>query len=136
MIRLVPFLFFLVIATPGLAASSAWHVTEGGAVRLVTAEAPGNGILRGALEIRLEPGWKTYWLDPGEWGVPPQVELVGSGADRPVKIRFPAPRWMEDEFSAWAGYDRSTLLALELPGDATLPLAANVFLGICRSICI
>jgi DsbC/DsbD-like thiol-disulfide interchange protein len=124
----------VLIATPALAASSEWHPVEGGAIRIVTAEAPEGGMLRGALEIRLEPGWKTYWVDPGEFGVPPQIELAGR--PEPARIRFPAPVRIDDGYSAWAGYDRSTRLALELPPVAPHGIRASVFLGICKSICI
>lgn len=133
-----PLLALLVLApaTSGLAASSAWHEVEGGAIRLVTAAEPEDGILRGALEIRLEPGWKTYWLEPGESGVPPQLDLSASEDVSDYAIRFPAPRRIDDGYSVWSGYRHSVALALEFTvGDAPR-IAADVFLGICQTICI
>lgn len=133
-----PFLILLLLApaTSGLAASSPWHKVEGGAIRLVTADQPENGMLRGALEIRLEPGWKTYWREPGETGVPPQLDLAASEGVSDYAIRFPAPRRIDDGYSVWAGYRHSVALALEFIVDEAPRIAADVFLGICQTICI
>lgn len=70
-------LLLLALAPGAHAASSEWHHVEGGSIRIVTSGAPdAQGILRGALEIRLKPGWKTYWLDPGSSGVPPTLDVT------------------------------------------------------------
>lgn len=113
---------------------------EGGSIRLVTSDsADAEGVLRGALEIRLAPGWKTYWRDPGDSGVPPTVDVVADGLATNVDISFPAPRRFDDGYSLWTGYDEplSLALVLGLP-QAAVPtdLVANVFLGICETICI
>lgn len=81
MIRgLTLFFISLFLALEAQAASSDWHETQGGAVRLVTSGISNDqGYLRGALQIRLEPGWKTYWRDPGKTGIPPQLELSEIG---------------------------------------------------------
>lgn len=126
-----------------LAAASDWHHVEGGAIRLVTDDAPdADGVLRGALEIRLKPGWKTYWRDPGSSGVPPSLTVTVGGEKAEVEIAFPAPTRFDDGYAVWAGYDRSVSLALtlRLPPGAGLPLSApavaDAFLGVCETICI
>lgn len=123
------------------AASSGWHHVEGGSIRVVTSGAPDEaGRLRGALEIRLKPGWKTYWLDPGASGVPPTLAAAAGGKEAAVEIGFPAPRRFDDGYAPWAGYDRPVSLALTLAlpegKDAPTRLQANVFLGVCETICI
>src|SRR5690606_29169706 len=100
---------------PAHAGSSAWYHVEGGSIRLVTdSEADSDGLLRGALEIRLKPGWKTYWLDPGSSGVPPTLEATADGRAVAVEIDFPAPKRFDDGYGEWAGYDHSIALALTL----------------------
>lgn len=131
----------LLAPTAALAAASDWHHVEGGAIRLVTDDAPGDdGVLRGALEIRLKPGWKTYWRDPGSSGVPPSLAVTVGGQKAEVEIAFPAPTRFDDGYAVWAGYDRSVALALtmRLPPDADLPASAvaEAFLGVCETICI
>ena len=79
---------------PALAASSGWHHADGTSLRIVTSDrSDADGRLRGALEIRLKPGWKTYWLDPGDAGVPPTLTLADG---RPVDAAFPAPKRFDD----------------------------------------
>ncbi|RUX21351.1 hypothetical protein EOA27_06205, partial [Mesorhizobium sp. M2A.F.Ca.ET.037.01.1.1] len=64
---------------PAEASSSIWYNSEGGKVRLVTTGKPDEaGKIRGVLDIALKPGWKTYWRDPGDAGVPPQLDISGS----------------------------------------------------------
>ena len=140
--RLLPALSLL-LASAGAAgaASSGWHHVEGGSIRIVTSGAPdAGGLMRGALEIRLKPGWKTYWLDPGSAGVPPTLTALAGTVDAAVAIGFPPPSRFDDGYAAWAGYNRPVALALTmaLPEGAAPParLDASVFLGVCETICI
>lgn len=129
-----------VVPLPAYAASSGWHDSEGGRIRLVTAGQPdASGQLNGVLQIDLKPGWKTYWRDPGDSGVPPQITVDGERI-REAKLAFPAPVRHDDGYSEWAGYDRSVLLPVSftLP-DRALPeggIAATVLIGICEKICV
>jgi DsbC/DsbD-like thiol-disulfide interchange protein len=128
----------LLSALPGIAAasSSRWAEAEGGAVRLVTAGAPdAAGILRGALQIELKPGWKTYWQDPGDTGVPPKISLSGASL---ADVAYPVPQRFNDAGAVWNGYEAPVTFALRLkmPGNKADEIDAHVFLGICQSICI
>lgn len=122
------------------AGASAWHHAEGGSIRIITAGAPDDdGSLRAALEIRLKPGWKTYWRDPGDAGVPPTLQVEAGGGEAAVEIGFPAPSRFNDGYSRWAGYDHSVALALTLQIPAMMqpaPIRAGAFLGMCETICI
>jgi DsbC/DsbD-like thiol-disulfide interchange protein len=129
-----------VAASPAVASSSAWIETQGGNVRLVSAGEPGpDGRLRGVLEVALKPGWKTYWRDPGDAGVPPRIDVSASTNVSGADIDFPAPSLFDDGYSVWAGYDRP----VRLPVTFTIPaperfafIKADLFLGICQTICI
>lgn len=127
-------------ASPALASSSAWHEGEGGRVRLVTSGQPDSaGNVKGILEIELKPGWKTYWRDPGESGVPPQLDVSASTNVSDALLSFPAPQRHDDGYGQWAGYDHSVSLpivfALPSPSARTM-IDARVFLGMCETICI
>lgn len=109
-------------------------------MRLVTAAIePGATTIRGILEIDLQPGWKTYWRDPGEAGVPPSLDIRPSGGIAHARIDFPAPERHEDASGSWAGYSRSVSLpvtfTLAEPGTSGM-IEADVFLGLCRQICV
>lgn len=120
-------------------ASSDWHENEGGRIRLVTVGEPDtDGHLHGVLEIDLKPGWKTYWRDPGDSGVPPQIMVDGTEV-RQAELSFPAPARHDDGYSEWAGYDRSVLLPVRFTlaeGYQPAGIAAQVLIGICEKICI
>ena len=123
------------------AASSGWHHVEGGAIRIVTSGEPdAGGQLRGALEIRLKPGWKTYWRDPGASGVPPTLTASSGNDDAAVAIGFPPPSRFDDGYASSAGYDHPVSLALTIALPQAKPrparLEASVFLGVCETICI
>jgi DsbC/DsbD-like thiol-disulfide interchange protein len=128
------------LAWPALAASSDWYDAEGGAVRLLTSGLPdGQGVLKGALQIELKPGWKTYWLDPGDAGVPPSLDVSASRSVAAADMAFPAPERFEDGFAKWAGYKEPVAFALtfRLTDPKTPPaIDAKVFLGVCETICV
>ena len=130
----------LAAISPANASSSQWYEAEGGRVRLVTTgPADDKGVLQGALEIDLKPGWKTYWRDPGDAGVPPTLDASASSNIASAELSFPAPHRFDDGFAIWAGYKEpvSFPVAFTLT-DARQPatIEAKVFLGICETICI
>jgi DsbC/DsbD-like thiol-disulfide interchange protein len=132
---------FLVVApaaVPAHGASSNWLEAEGGRVRLVTTGLPdAQGRLKGALQIDLAPGWKTYWRDPGDAGVPPALDLSASSNLSDATFSFPAPVRFEDVGSTSNGYKAPVALPVTLSlQDRTGPLTASAFVGICESICI
>lgn len=130
----------LLATTTASASSSAWYRVEGGAVRLVTAGVPdGNGVLRGALEIMLKHGWKTYWRDPGDAGVPPTIDISPSTNVASAVFDYPPPHRFDDGYAVWAGYKEPLALPVTFTAAApaeTVLIEADVFLGICESICI
>jgi DsbC/DsbD-like thiol-disulfide interchange protein len=134
----------LVLAAPAAgraqAASSESFHTDGATIRLITTGlADRDGVLRGALEVDLEPGWKTYWRDPGASGVPPQITVVGSLNVEDARLDYPAPQWHEDSYGAWAGYDAPVrfpvIFTIGAPDRYAL-IKASVFLGVCQDVCI
>jgi DsbC/DsbD-like thiol-disulfide interchange protein len=127
----------LMTASPVLAGTTAWYETTGGKIRLVTQSAvDAQGILRAVLDISLDDGWKTYWKEPGETGVAPQISVAS--ANGTASIRFPAPQRFDDGVSQWAGYEGRVRLPIELSnvGDISSPLTLDVFLGVCETICV
>ncbi len=130
-----------ILATgPALASSSAWYETDGGRFRLVTIGKPdASGKLQGVLDIELKRGWKTYWRDPGSSGVPPQIDISTSTNVSAAEFAFPAPQRHDDGYSKWAGYDYPVRLPVSFTvasPDAPTAITANIFLGVCETICV
>lgn len=123
-------------SVPAGASSSVWTETPGGRVRVIIEDSRivEKGELRGALQIELAPGWKTYWRNPGDAGVPPQVNLE-SGGD--ARIAYPAPVRFGEGEEGGIGYKAPVSLPITFRvGPDDLRLKGNVFLGVCQNICI
>lgn len=128
--------FFIPSATN--AAQSQWATSQGGDIRIVAGQPQSDGTIRAILDIRLKPGWKTYWLEPGASGIPPQVTLDPSAGIALAGMRFPPPKAFDDGIVRYTGYDSPVafplLLKTDRPGDVSIK--ASFFLGICKDICI
>ena len=92
------------------------------------------------MEIRLDPGWKTYWRQPGDSGVPPTFDFGGSENVNAVKILWPAPERFPDGAGGNSiGYVGRVVLPLRIaPKDATKPSSVHLKLGyaICGNLCV
>lgn len=97
----------------------------------------GNRII--ALHLALAPDWKTYWRAPGESGIPPVFDWSGSRNLRAATLHWPSPVVFELNGMQSIGYHDELVLPIELvPQDPSQPvdLKLNVFLGICKDICV
>jgi DsbC/DsbD-like thiol-disulfide interchange protein len=137
------FLFLIatiVFAAPANAENSNWTKTPGGSVRLIIDNpVQRTPEVRGAIQINLDPGWKTYWREPGDAGVPPELELTESSNIKGYKLSFPAPHRFDDGNTHWAGYKKPIALPVTITlADSAKParLKGHAFLGICETICI
>src|SRR5690349_10954009 len=52
--------------------------------------------LRAGIEIKLDPGWQTYWRDPGDSGAPPTFDFSGSDNVKSIDVLWPAPEKFAD----------------------------------------
>ena len=119
--------------------AAARYTSEEATLTLVAEEPDANGDFRVALVIDLAAGWKTYWTDPGDAGIPPSIDLSGSRNAIAQPPSFPAPHRFGDAFGSSNGYSQPMAVALrmreELASEKT-EIRAKVFIGVCRDICI
>jgi len=88
------------VSRPALAGdASAWDGDQRAAVRLIAGAQRGT-VRRAGIEIRLAPGWKTYWRYPGDSGIPPRFDFSQSKNVKSVTVRYPAPHRLTDEKGA------------------------------------
>lgn len=100
-------------------------------------DADGNRI--SALELRLLPGWKTYWRQPGDSGLPPSFDWTGSRNLADVTFHWPAPEAIASGDEVTLGYhDRLVLPFTARPRDPARPVSldAAIALGLCDNICV
>lgn len=92
-----------------------------------------------AIDIRLAPGWHTYWRAPGAGGIPPQFDWSDSENLRGVRYEWPRPVVFDSYGVTAIGYKNRLTLPVRLePVDPTKPITARVevLYGVCDEICI
>ncbi len=136
-----PLLALVLVSPAGAADASSWDGDGRSAVRLVAGGSarPRGDELRAGLEIRLAPGWKTYWRYPGDSGVPPVIDFSKSENVKSVIVSWPAPHRFTDDGGTSIGYKGGVLMPLQVvPQNPARPvtLRAAVDYAICERICI
>jgi|KBSMisStaDraftv2_1062788.scaffolds.fasta_scaffold127639_2 DsbC/DsbD-like thiol-disulfide interchange protein len=127
-------------ATAYAAGESPWSEDVRSAVRLVSgANKNGDANLRAGIEIKMQPGWKTYWRYPGDSGVPPHFDFSGSENLKTATVLYPAPHLFTDETGQSLGYKDRIILPLVIspqqPGKPVrLRLKADY--AVCEKLCV
>jgi DsbC/DsbD-like thiol-disulfide interchange protein len=136
--RLITFLAVLAFFGPQGHAQDASPWAEGhrSRVRLLAGEEAGR--LAG-VEIILDAGFKTYWRNPGEAGLPPAFDWAKSANVKAAEVLWPAPSRSEDAGGVSYGYHGQVLFPVRIrPQDPAKPvsLALKIDYGVCKDICI
>jgi DsbC/DsbD-like thiol-disulfide interchange protein len=120
--------------------ASAWAQDQHSAVRLIASSGrSGAGRLRAGVEIRMKPGWKTYWRYPGDSGVPPRFDFSGSTNLASAIVLWPAPHVFKDEAGQSIGYKDTAIFPVAVtPRTKGEPVTLNVKVdyAICEKLCV
>jgi DsbC/DsbD-like thiol-disulfide interchange protein len=90
------------------------------------------------LHIKLEKDWKTYWRNPGDAGVPPQITAEPNSNLANIAVDFPLPQRFVDESGTAFGYHDEVLFPITvMPKDIGQPLSVKFssFFGVCEKVC-
>jgi DsbC/DsbD-like thiol-disulfide interchange protein len=132
-------------AVPSASAQDAsnWDGQTHSAARLIAGAMSKNrdaAFLRAGIEIKLDPGWQTYWRDPGDSGAPPMFDFAGSENVKAVNVLWPAPeRFPDGAGGSSIGYRNHVVLPLHVvPAETAKPTALRLKLeyDVCSNICI
>jgi DsbC/DsbD-like thiol-disulfide interchange protein len=118
--------------------ASPWVDLHKARVRLVAGARQTRSYLAG-VEITLADEWKTYWRNPGDAGVPPIFDWMGSTNVASIKTLYPAPSRIPESAAETIGYKGAVLFPVVVtPQDVGKPVELKLLLefGICREICI
>jgi len=127
---------FLLSVSPALA--EAPHNTQ---ARLFSAV---NGVdhlkaIQVGVEVKLNPGWKTYWRTPGEAGLAPMFNWAGSENFDSAKVSWPAPK----RFSAFDidnfDYETKVVFPVQIiPKVEGKPISLKLKLDllVCKDLCV
>ncbi|MDB5567918.1 MAG: cytochrome biosis protein [Tardiphaga sp.] len=119
--------------------ASPWQVDSHSQVRLMAGSRSGP-VMLGGIAFQLQPGWHTYWRNPGDSGVPPRFDFSKSDNIEAVTILWPAPKKFEDGAGGHSlGYVKQLVLPLRVVAkDAGKPvtLRAAINYAVCEKLCI
>ena len=106
--------FLLLLPRLALAAASAPFTSPQDEVRLISATNQAqNGTVKLALDFSLKPGWHIYWKNPGDAGLPPEVNAAAPITLGPIS--FPPPTF----------FSQGGVGAYVLSGHVVLPFTAR-----------
>jgi DsbC/DsbD-like thiol-disulfide interchange protein len=120
---------------------SDWSQSQHSAVRLIAGASPAGSadVLRAGVEVKLAPGWKTYWRYPGDSGVPPHFDFTRSRNVASIEVAWPAPHRFTEAGGEVIGYKDGLILPLRVkPANATEPVVLDLKLdyAICEKLCV
>jgi DsbC/DsbD-like thiol-disulfide interchange protein len=119
--------------------ASAWSQDTKSAVRLIGGTSKSGAPLRAGIEIKLQPGWHTYWRYPGDAGVPPRFDFSGSDNVKSATVSFPAPHLFTDETGSSIGYKDGVIFPVTIVAkDPARPVNARLKIeyAVCEKMCI
>jgi DsbC/DsbD-like thiol-disulfide interchange protein len=121
--------------------ASPWMASTNSKVRLVTGTADDGGAhaLLAGVQLRIDPGWKTYWRNPGDSGVPPSFDWTGSKNLKGAEVLYPAPHRFADAGGTAIGYGEDVLFPVKLtPERDGEPVEVKLAFsyGLCKDLCI
>jgi thiol:disulfide interchange protein DsbD len=140
-LRFVVCLFLLAFALPAQAEEGkSAHITA----RLIaeSATVAPNGDITLALDYTPAPGWHTYWINPGDTGLPPRFKWNLPDGLTVADAQFPAPELLPTFGLVSYGFNGQTVLLIpahngsKLTAGDTLPIKAHVDFLVCADVCI
>ena len=120
---------------------SVWTDQTNSKVRLVGDAVPEAGApsFYAGVQLRMDKGWKTYWRNPGDSGVPPSFDWSGSKNVEAVEVLYPAPHRFSDANGTAIGYSGEVVFPLRITpkrvGDP-VTLSLDFDYGLCKDLCI
>lgn len=118
--------------------ASRWLDFREARIRLLIDTDTAQGRLAAGLEIALADGFKTYWRQAGDSGVPPMFDFAGSEALSTLAVSFPFPERFDDGAGgkAW-GYKQSVILPISgVIERRDYRLSLTLDFAVCGTMCI
>jgi len=128
-------------APAALSDQSPWVSSTNSKVRLVSGavELDGKPCLLAGVQLRMNGGWKTYWRNPGDSGVPPSFDFTGSKNLKLAEVLYPAPHRFADADGTAIGYDDEVVFPVRITREREgepIELKLALSYGLCKTLCI
>jgi len=107
----------------------------------VTTVKPGSEFWVG-IQFQLEPGWHTYWVNPGDSGDPAKIDWSLPAGWAAGPIVWPAPQRMSNPAGVDFGYENQVILLTKMKVGPTAKsgvgeyVLANARWLVCKEMCV
>ena len=132
-------LAFLFPSVPAYSAADGPHIS----LRLLadSTEVKAGDTITVGIEQTIEPGWHTYWVNPGDSGTKASISWGGLAGIRPGDIQWPLPKRLTMGPLTNFGFEGTATLLQDLVLPDALPdgpvtLTAKIDVLVCHDICI
>lgn len=106
-------------------------------VRVAVRSAAAGTPFLASVRLTMQPGWHTYWKNPGENGAPTVVKLTGPAGWTTTPLEWPAPRRIATEAGVTFGYEDTVEFLFKVtPGKTGGPLKATGEALVCLNTCL
>jgi len=129
-------------ALPSLGGSFSTHHTTAKLILSTDTAKPGDTIWAG-VDLKMEPGWHTYWKNSGAAGLPTKIQWQLPAGITAGEIQWPLPEKLPPAEVTTYGYEDETMLIVPLTVEtnSNLPMGqvdvkANVSWLECKDVCI
>lgn len=99
----------------------------------IRSAAPQDGQVRMLVDVRLDPGWKTYWRSPGDGGAPPRLNWK---PDVTTYWNWPVPQRFDVAGLTTQGYEHSVTFPVVTEMPAQGELQGTLSLSTCSNVCM
>jgi DsbC/DsbD-like thiol-disulfide interchange protein len=99
---------------------------------------PGKGFTLG-IRMMLEPGWHSYWKNPGDAGLPMTAEVIDGNGYSSGELHFPTPHKYATADDVLFGYDSEVvfLLPIKAPREVITPhFKIKLSWLACKEVCL
>jgi thiol:disulfide interchange protein/DsbC/DsbD-like thiol-disulfide interchange protein len=127
-------------ALPTFDVSPAAHHTQVKLILSADIAKPGDTILAG-VDLKMEPGWHTYWKNPGDAGQATEIKWQLPPGVTAGEIQWPLPKKLPPAEVTTYGYEDEVMLIVPLTIETNfsasqIDLKANVSWLECKEVCI
>ena len=114
-----------------------WHKNINSEMRVIMSEFKNDNLYIG-FEINLSDNTYTYWSNPGDSGIEPDIKISTNNAIN-YEVQWPLPELIKDQYGTNYGYYGNVVIPIKISLSDTrenIDLYLSYNLGVCNSICI
>ena len=114
-----------------------WHKNINSEMRVIMSEFKNDNLYIG-FEINLSDNTYTYWSNPGDSGIEPDIKISTNNVIN-YEVQWPLPEMIKDQYGTNYGYYGNNVIPIKISLADTkdnIDLNLSYNLGVCNNVCI